>query len=84
MTRALRLLARMATAILGGYCAQGLTAIADTACNATHAHVRCSHSTACSVPAICQQTWHVALCTVWHVMSSETCQVSKRLCSGIN
>lgn len=33
MTRTLRLLARMATAILGGYCAQGLTAIAETACS---------------------------------------------------
>ena len=34
MMRALRLLARMATASLGGYWAQGLHAIADTACKA--------------------------------------------------
>ena len=32
MMRTLRLLARMATASVGGYWAQGLHAIADTAC----------------------------------------------------
>lgn len=32
MMRALRLLARMATANVGGYWAHGLDAIADTAC----------------------------------------------------